>query len=702
MGLIMHNKEPYGLDRDNCHICNSLEEIIKPEQDCFYLIKGAEDSSELYYYDGNEFIKITMDGASPVPPEPVIFDVDKNEIAIGDGEGNIAHSNMTYSLFQKTQDIAPAGFLKDFQNIENFCIQDTIYFFDADGSTLKMQESYTIGEDIKTFDITLIQSGDVITININDYSLNINTNDIETNFKNFSHSNFEIYASKKEQTVSGNIYWAIEFRIILFNFSIDTYAPPLFKAEVDNIQSDFKRTSAISYSGIGPKLLGIVNDEYQNGLTLYTIKYKYSGLTVSNSPFIYTSKAGETIILQECNMLNVPGDKTFTLKLGNEEKDGASFNLSDNAIVSASGTSRFTVHDNSHLDVTKGSQVYFHGKTQFSMDDGRDENGEPNPRSVRIYPNQATSNFDGTIFAMHDHSSICMGGAGAIFMHNNGRLQMEGGTITVHENAVLRLQGDCIIDIHNNARLRLQDNCTIDVSDYVQVSLTGGAKFLLNGEPGSNTSPTNGFHPTFVMNLNSYFVMNNQPNEEYGPALICNPNGLYYNSKCFDGSSLSTLDRSEQTIIDIYQKSKIFIGSDNGDTFIQHTGNSHQELHDNSRLIMRGPDTKPWFNRYKDEATSSNWGTPVKNADGPTFGMYGKPTVVIREDWNPTSEEIASMGSAERECYDQWSKDLDKKDGSPFIEIVGDADLRMTKDGITINGIEFTNEQLEALKTLLQ
>lgn len=60
------------------------------------------------------------------------------------------------------------------------------------------------------------------------------------------------------------------------------------------------------------------------------------------------------------------------------------------------------------------------------------------------------------------------------------------------------------------------------------------------------------------------------------------------------------------------------------------------------------------------------------------------------------------MSSYERGFYDKWSKNLEKKDGSPLVEIIGDADFRMTKDGISINGIEFTNEQLEALRDLLQ
>lgn len=408
--------------------------------------------------------------------------------------------------------------------------------------------------------------------------------------------------------------------------------------------------------------------------------------SLKNSGMEYFNYKDEEIMLDE-NMLKVSDDKPFTIKLGDGAGDGASFNLSDKAIISASGTGRFTVHDNSCLDVTKGSQVYFHGKTQFSMDDGRDVNGNPDPRSVRTYPNQLENEFDGSLFIMHDHSSICMNGAGTILMSKNGKLQIDGGVVAVQ----------------NNAALRLQDDCTIDVSDHVQIGLSGGAKFLLNGEPGSDSRSTNDFHPTFTMNLNSYFSMNNKPNEQYGPALICDPNGFYYNSKCFDGSDikLEDLNRNQQTIIDIKQKSKVFVGSDNCNVFIQYTGNSHQELHDNSRLIMRGPNAKPWIDMWEDEATSSNWATPVKNAEGPTFGMYGKPTVVIREDWNPTSQEIVSMSSYERGFYDKWSKILEKKDGSPLVEIIGDADFRMTKDGISINGIEFTNEQLEALRDLL-
>lgn len=198
------------------------------------------------------------------------------------------------------------------------------------------------------------------------------------------------------------------------------------------------------------------------------------------------------------------------------------------------------------------------------------------------------------------------------------------------------------------------------------------------------------------------------------------------------------------------------------DVFVQHEGFVHTELHDYSTIVMRGQSSVPWGDKdgIENGHLNRNWYSPIFNIDSPIFQMYNSANFIMRGKWEypvytyniifdvsqnySTIEDLINNGaisdvSAFNDAIENrlhgceyyaggnitvadgkatisnfiyrlknWNEHPEKASDSPLLELYEDAEVRIgsariiaDENGITINGISFTNEQLEALKQLL-
>lgn len=147
------------------------------------------------------------------------------------------------------------------------------------------------------------------------------------------------------------------------------------------------------------------------------------------------------------------------------------------------------------------------------------------------------------------------------------------------------------------------------------------------------------------------------------------------------------------------------------DVFIQHEDNVHLEFHDNSNIIMRGrANTKdsfkgtPWsdgkaeFGKTDTTHLNKDWSRPIKAENGsPTCQMYDESNFIMRGTWTTV------------DAPDGWKEHPDRAAGSPLFECydeaeirIGSATIKADRQGVEINGVKFTNEQLQKLLDLVK
>lgn len=146
-----------------------------------------------------------------------------------------------------------------------------------------------------------------------------------------------------------------------------------------------------------------------------------------------------------------------------------------------------------------------------------------------------------------------------------------------------------------------------------------------------------------------------------------------------------------------------------GNIFEQMTGNAHSEIHDNSKFIMRGPSNHPWAGTTNGHCNES-WVTPIKPTSSPVLGMYDVSQFIMRGKWEYNEEDKP----------EGWNSTIEKIDGQPLLEIIEDAEVRIsgnsilkmndfnieaTSEGISFgsgeNSVTFSIEELKKLKTFL-
>lgn len=307
-------------------------------------------------------------------------------------------------------------------------------------------------------------------------------------------------------------------------------------------------------------------------------------------------------------------DGQFVIKKGNSINDSYYFTMS--------GTTRFTMHDNSKMDITKGATVFLHGSTTLQLDDGLGAYTGPVAHSS-YYSDSGIFLHDKAIIDMSQGSWLKINGAAAINMTSAGSLK-------ISDNAKEILEGDSVLKLS-------PDN---GYSPYF--SLGGGAIFVMNADRDfANKASAMFLEPdglTYISDGASGVTESYAPNVDYS-SLNREPETM------FPGNKSTAIKIAGETYIDIDTESGastyIKISGDNnssssqqynsqacliltGNIFQQMSGNAHSEMHNDSKFIMRGTKTTPY---WKGEGYISE---PVQQGvNGPILGMYGKPTVTI-------------------------------------------------------------------------
>jgi hypothetical protein len=169
------------------------------------------------------------------------------------------------------------------------------------------------------------------------------------------------------------------------------------------------------------------------------------------------------------------------------------------------------------------------------------------------------------------------------------------------------------------------------------------------------------------------FNANEVGNIKYDPLLLASPNSFIFNGQGatgrvgnkpsitnwnFDGQySLKPENRNPRIqiadetmiIVDAARGSganyiKIGAGEDQllqlhltGNIFQQMSGNAHSEIHDDSKLIMRGPlgSNQPWLDgvQYGGHC-DRDWRRPILQDNSPVLGMYDVSQFIMRGTWN--------------------------------------------------------------------
>lgn len=254
----------------------------------------------------------------------------------------------------------------------------------------------------------------------------------------------------------------------------------------------------------------------------------------------------------------------------------------------------------------------------------------------------------------------------SILMHGSPCLCLEKtGTIITRDNAALVLEGKGKIMARDNATMYLNQN----------------SLFIMDSAKDASGSPDMELGSSLVIDNGCQIVFNgykdSTPKGNCYPYLICGPNEFIYDAQASDGDNTtvapgpphfafgspslleSTVNRprfriggNTMIMIDSGTNSTgsnyIKIGTNDGEKlefhltgniFQQMTGNAHTEMHDDSKIIMRGTlktenDTQipPWLDGVNFIPDSVR---PILQGDkGPILGLYDNSTIMIRGRWD--------------------------------------------------------------------
>ena len=332
------------------------------------------------------------------------------------------------------------------------------------------------------------------------------------------------------------------------------------------------------------------------------------------------------------NNINFIADNDGLHFSNNNDWDDIRFTLSDGAKADITGTSQLYLHDDSKLHVDHDSTLFFH-KGLVSLDGYGD--------------GELSQTYD---YKAHDRPE--------------GRCTDNGPNLFFHDYAFLNMCNDATFEMKDNSYLNLAGNGWLDVnSSTIHLSNHSGIKLDNMAVLDLST------RSTLKMNYDGY-------PDGPAPAIICDPDGFTYISKGSYGNSntdneiysgiesalfrtdpvgrdpQSMVPSNKDTSIQIQGETIVTIDSDQysstyirisgdknntttgdnpqaciiltGNIFQQMSGNSHMEMHDDSKLIMRGS------NPYKEPDFYGNYPSPVEQGNnGPIVGLYSNPTITI-------------------------------------------------------------------------
>lgn len=331
------------------------------------------------------------------------------------------------------------------------------------------------------------------------------------------------------------------------------------------------------------------------------------------------------------NNINFIADNDGLHFSNNNDWDDIRFTLSDEAKADITGTSQLYLHDDSKLHVDHDSTLFFH-KGYVNLD----------------------GYGDGELSQTYDYSA---------HHRPEGRCTDNGPNLFFHDYAFLNMCNDARFEMKDNSDLNLVGNGWLDVNS---------STIHLNNHSGIKLDNM----AVLDLSTRSTLKMNYDGTDGPAPAIICDPDGFTYISKGSYGNSNTSNDkypsiysclfrtapvgREPQSMVpsnndtsiqihgetivtidsDQYSSTFIKISGDKNDTttgdnpqaciiltgniFQQMSGNSHMEMHDDSKLIMRGS------NPYKEPDFYGNYPSPVEQGNnGPIVGLYSNPTITI-------------------------------------------------------------------------
>lgn len=304
-------------------------------------------------------------------------------------------------------------------------------------------------------------------------------------------------------------------------------------------------------------------------------------VTASGSSSISSSGSSKTTLKDYAEFATAGQSKTKFI-------DNANVSFGGNNLTSLDGSTRFTMHDSSAMDLTRDAQIFAHGPVQLHIDDGKyysritvysrlyysDIGGRPSPdlTAEEIRTNAATS-FS---FSSSGYSSIEeLLEAGYVLEENNSfskystyyylfdtfvsvdmksnysgynstESYLNGAAIRMHDKALLSMGSGASIIAHDTPAIYFEDNARTYIRgdsfteingtthtyirDEVNINMTNAATLTMHNEGG--------YDPCLCMNGGTIlFNAGDKSKVPYDPYLIAEPNQITYIGQAATGVS---------------------------------------------------------------------------------------------------------------------------------------------------------------------
>lgn len=367
-----------------------------------------------------------------------------------------------------------------------------------------------------------------------------------------------------------------------------------------------------------------------------TNKTRYDDLIVSLDTSKYFSEKGildlgeglsNQFVIREGDNSSIDNGYYFAIS------DRSRLTLHNEAKADITGTSQLYLHDNSKLHVDHDSRLFFHkgyvsldgygdGDPSFSQTYDYSAHGRPEGRCTDNGPNLFFHDYaflnmcNDARFEMKDNSYLNLVG--------NGWLDVNSSTIHLNNHSGIKLDNMAVLDLSARSTLKMNYDGTDGPAPAI-ICDPDGFTYISKGSYGnSNTSNDN--YPSIYSYL---FRMN--PVRRSPQSMVP---GNEDTSIQIHGETIVTIDSDQysSTFIKISGDKNDTTTGDNpqaciiltGNIFQQMSGNSHMEMHDDSKLIMRGS------NPYKEPDFYGNYPSPVEQGNnGPIVGLYSNPTITI-------------------------------------------------------------------------
>lgn len=361
-------------------------------------------------------------------------------------------------------------------------------------------------------------------------------------------------------------------------------------------------------------------------------------------------------------------------------------------------------------------------------------------------------------FKLSKYGVIAVQEHGAVYVSDNAILEMgNNGDLRVRDDANIDVSGQCMFKMHGSGAIELFKDTEDNKKN--QIYLSTGSSFNIDYSKESqfwravdlrNKSPreqlelfkayANSIGKNHIDNEAKLLVQGKvdislgsdsaydivkfgTQNSGAGSCWNITPRGNTYVK--FGGETDSnfvadiTPDRESETLIKFgankYGNMQIYV---TGSIFKQMSGISHHEMHNASQSIMRGlliGKATPWNdNTNTERILSAGQNIPKTDEErkalgelrepyeqacpSPLHAMYDAPTFVMRGTWKDTYEN-------EEDKPEGWTGRAEAFGDNPLFEMIerskiiaeGTGSIVIDSDGITINGIKFTNERLKEL-----